>query len=718
MKTKQKPNIVKKIEQLLALELTETTAYPDLLTGLMAFKKNLSKYAVEEGKLVGLNLAETGLTDGLWQEIIELLKAGEVRLQALNVNGNQLKDFLPPPGLDDLERLDIEDNPLENPPPELVSQGAAAVIDFFRKQAEQGTDAIYEAKLLLLGQGSAGKTSLCRKLLDTNNPLPGEGDSTRGIDVHALHFPLKNGRQFRMNIWDFGGQAIYHATHQFFLNKRSLYILLDDTRKDDRSAHDPAFRYWLQVCELLGDGSPLLIVQNEKGNRSKELDMASIKGRFDFVTGSLAVNLADCRGLGEVREEIEHLISRLPHVGTPLPRQWAVVREEIEKLSQAKEYITEDEWLERCGKHGVDVKEAQQLSQYFHDIGVFLHFQDEDLLRRTVILKKEWATNAAYRVLDDEMVKQQLRGRFREEDLRRIWHEAHYQRRSVELRALMEKFELCYEILDSKPRQWLVPQLLPPSQPRYEWSVKDNLSLRYRYDFMPKGLLSRIVVRLHHFVTRPDLAWQRGALLERLGTKAEIMELEKDMIRIRVQGDDPFLRKELRSIIAEEFDRLHGTFEKLHVEKLVPCKCSSCATAVEPNFYEYSDLDTRRKKNKTTVECRISYDDVEVVSLLEGIGRVEDGPRVSKSEIRERLTTHQIRVARSPIEQHIANNNMTGALELLRTLLPETTEMLILENQWNQLRQDENAGLLSYEKTTIRRNQIIKALLDLSKKTK
>ena len=28
-------------------------------------------------------------------------------------------------------------------------------------------------------------------------------------------------------VWDFGGQQIYHATHQFFLTKSSLYVLVE-----------------------------------------------------------------------------------------------------------------------------------------------------------------------------------------------------------------------------------------------------------------------------------------------------------------------------------------------------------------------------------------------------------------------------------------------------------------------------------------------------------
>ena len=77
-----------------------------------------------------------------------------------------------------------------------------------------------------------------------------------------------------MNVWDFGGQQIYHATHQFFLTRSSLYVLLDDTRKDHKSANDEGFKYWLEAIELLSDRSPVLIFQNEKGGRSKIIDEA------------------------------------------------------------------------------------------------------------------------------------------------------------------------------------------------------------------------------------------------------------------------------------------------------------------------------------------------------------------------------------------------------------------------------------------------------------
>nr|WP_225894080.1 hypothetical protein [Atlanticothrix silvestris] len=72
-------------------------------------------------------------------------------------------------------------------------------------------------------------------------------------------FTQPNGEDFRVNIWDFGGQEIYHQTHQFFLSKRSLYALVADTRKENTD-----FYWWLNVVELLSDNSPVIIIKNEQ----------------------------------------------------------------------------------------------------------------------------------------------------------------------------------------------------------------------------------------------------------------------------------------------------------------------------------------------------------------------------------------------------------------------------------------------------------------------
>jgi GTPase SAR1 family protein len=54
--------------------------------------------------------------------------------------------------------------------------------------------------MLILGEGGTGKTSLLRRLYQPEQTLPGEKDTTKGIDIHRQEFDLPGGRRFRLNV--------------------------------------------------------------------------------------------------------------------------------------------------------------------------------------------------------------------------------------------------------------------------------------------------------------------------------------------------------------------------------------------------------------------------------------------------------------------------------------------------------------------------------------
>ena len=205
---------------------------------------------------------------------------------------------------------------------------------------------------------------------------------------------------------------------------------------------------------------------------------------------------------------------------------------EIEDLALKESYINQTDYFKIYKKHiqPFDRKEALLLSRYLHDLGVFLHFQDDELLCKTVILKNNWATEAVFKVLDDEIVKKKF-GRFTNKDCERIWSASEYADKHPELRALMEKFELCYLLPDSKPKEWLAPQMLPPSKPEEltNWEKPGDLVLRYAYDFLPKGLVNRLMVRQHRYVKNPKLSWQNGVLFEKMTPNCWFKLASKEM---------------------------------------------------------------------------------------------------------------------------------------------------------------------------------------------
>lgn len=135
-------------------------------------------------------------------ESIGLLRS----LTSLNLRTNRLIDLPESFSQLILTELNLNENPqLKIPPQEVIIGGVEAIQEYFRQLREEGEDYLYEAKLLIVGEGGAGKTSLAKKIVDLNYKLKDE-TSTQGVDVIHWSFPISEDRVFRVNIWDFGGQ--------------------------------------------------------------------------------------------------------------------------------------------------------------------------------------------------------------------------------------------------------------------------------------------------------------------------------------------------------------------------------------------------------------------------------------------------------------------------------------------------------------------------------
>ena len=522
--------------------------------------------------------------------------------------------------------LYVKDCPLSHPSQEIVQQGQEAILNYFLEIEAQGVDRLFEAKLLILGKGSAGKTSLLRRMFLPEMDLPTEDETTRGIDIHRHEFLTSDGdnkRTFRLNTWDFGGQQIYHATHQFFLTKRSLYVLVDDTRSDNKSILDEGFKFWLEVVETLSESSPLLIFQNEKGGRSKKIDEAGIKGRFPNVRDIYQGNLEHPGSADNLLQAVEYFARQLPHIGEDVPATWVSIRNDLKDLTQSQPYISLNKYFEVYKRHlEFDQDKALKLSQYLHDLGVFLHFQEPRALKRTVFLQNQWVTDAVFHILDDEEIKSN-QGRFTLADCDRLWIDQGYVDKEVELRALMIRFELCYRLPDMGEETWLVPQHLSPSKPQEldDWSNIGDLMLTYRYEFLPRGLVSRLMVRMHRFVKQPNLCWSSGALFEHNETQVLVETAARgNEIVLRSRGPE---KKSLLSVIASDLDAINDSFQGLKdkVGKWVLCNCNTCVKLPEPAMFAQKQLMDRKQRGKATIECPQppDYLDVSVLDLLDGM---------------------------------------------------------------------------------------------------
>lgn len=642
--------------QTLYLNGNQLTAVPDALAQLV----NLQELYLTSNQLKSLpdalaQLVNLQTLDLIFNQLTNLPDSF-VHLRSLHtlyLSRNRLMAV--PPWMLDLPQLTtlyLDSNPIKTPPPELLKLEWNTPVDLkkvraYYRQTAAGIDHLFEAKLLIVGEPGAGKTTLTRKLLNPQAPAAQSADTTEGVDVHTWQFtysppPKPNAPtnqtiplQFRVNVWDFGGQAIYYATHQFFLTRRSLYVVVADAREQKTD-----FYHWLDSIEHLSNGSPVLIFNNEKENRQWTVNERQLRAQFSNLKEELfAFNLLqDERSLERLRRAIQYHITHLPHVGDALPRTWTDVRYALE--ADPRPHISLEHYFDLCGQYGFTRREDKlQLSSYLHDLGVILHFQDlqdDPLLKKMVILKPEWGTDAVYRVLDNELVQRNL-GQFSRADLSQIWHEEKYADMHDELLALMMKFQLCYQIPD-QPGHYIAPQLLSEQHPPYDWPNENNLTLRYKYEeFMPRGLLTRFIVAMHEHIMEQHLVWRTGIVLEKNGACAEVVEhYSRREIRIRVIGR---YKRDLLTIIIHELDKLHRPFHQLKYDHLIPCNCDSCQERREPHFYRMEDLKIRLEHGKQNIECNHPpFHTVNIWNLIDGVGSWVTPPE-KRAELLAQITS-------------------------------------------------------------------------------
>jgi small GTP-binding protein len=661
-----------------------------------------------------INLQFLHLSFNLITEIPETISR-LINLKSLDLMYNQIKEI--PQNISqspNLSVLSLLGNPITNLPLEVVEQGIEAIRTYFQQIENEGVDYLYEAKLMIIGEGGAGKTSLANKIINPDYQLC-EEDSTKGIEVLHWSFPRSDGNQFNVNIWDFGGQEIYHSTHQYFLTKRSIYLLVADTRKEDTD-----FYYWLNVVELLSDNSPILIIKNEKQDRQKEINVNQLRGEFGNLKDVIATNLATNRGLDKILIEVQHQLNQLPHIGQTLPKTWVKVRQALE--NDPRNYISLDEYLQICKDSGIKEREnALQLSDYLHDLGICLHFQNNEIspLYQTVILKPKWGTDAAYAVLDNPEVIRNF-GRFSNKELAQIWSADEYTGMYSSLLELMKKFQLCYEIPQSKGI-YIAPQLLTEQHPEYDWDESENLILRYFYDFMPKSLVCQFIVAMHESIEVQNV-WRSGVIIhkrEYANTRAEIIEnYGKREIKIRVSGKN---KRDLLTVVTHVLDKIHNSYKRLvnKYQKLIPCICKTCKGSQDPHFYKLADLNRRYENRVSTVQCEISYENVNILSLIDYVGEnsnlyARDGDRQKNQPLSINVVRGDKvmgdKVGRDKIGTQINNSsNLAQSAKEIKELLDQLSELYNPNTEKGQnLIKDEAVKVIKNDSTL--QQKIVNAL--------
>lgn len=400
-------------------------------------------------------------------------------------------------------------------------QGAKAAIAWLHANRQTGSRPLNEAKLILVGDGGAGKTSLCNRVVF--NTYSEQQASTLGVHQQAWYVGA-----IRTNIWDFGGQEIQLSAHKFFMTERSLYVLVLDGRKEEEP------EYWLEHIRSLGGDSPIMVVRNKiDQNPGGNLAEKQLRDRYPAICGFYALSCRSGGGIEDFTAALKAQISTLELVAKPFPNSWFTIKEQLEaQTSAGKNWISYRTFKFICEEaEESDAENQKALIQYLNDLGAICYFDDESL-KHLQILNPLWLTDGVYKLLTSHITAQ-LKGQLSIDNFPQILapvdkddfrYEAEHYRY---LLALMKKFELCYT-QDNKAI--LIPAALQadpklPSYKEYREQASAHYYLAYK-DSLPVGIIHRLIVRMLNskvYEAEDNDFWNAGIRLKNRRSSARVM---------------------------------------------------------------------------------------------------------------------------------------------------------------------------------------------------
>jgi internalin A len=573
--------------------------------------------------------------------------------------------------LKSLEKLYLHGNNALNLPAEVLgvhwqesldkeAANPAEILDYYFRVRGGGRRPLNEAKLILLGRGAVGKTSLVNRLIHNKFKL-GE-EKTEGIRITEWPLRLNGQEDVRLNVWDFGGQEIMHATHQFFLTQRSLYLLVLNGRE---GGEDADAEYWLKLIESFGDESPVIVVLNKIKEHAFDLNRRGLQQKYPFIRHFVKTDCADATGLAELRKVIERETDALEHLRDAFPASWFQIKDQLPKLQ--KNYLSFDQYRDVCTKYGEKDSAAQELlAVYLHRLGIALNYKDDARLQDTHVLNPRWVTDGIYKVLNSGKLEKQ-KGEIRLNELREILDAGAYPVNMHRfLFDLMKKFDLCF-VFPNDDTHYLIPELLDKQEPEAtaEFEPEQCLNFQYHYPVLPEGLLPRFIVRTHA-LSEKQPRWRTGVILTFEGNRALVKaDVQDKKVFISVSGTASG-RRRLLAVIRSEFERIHRDIRNLQPQGMVP-------VPGHPNsVVPYKNLEVMERRGVLSFTMVVGNDviDLSVQGLLNGVDL--EGTRRKEHKMGEQTQAARLFYSYSHKDESLRNELETHLKLLQRQGLIET----------------------------------------------
>ncbi|KAF2362731.1 Ankyrin repeat [Trinorchestia longiramus] len=511
---------------------------------------------VPKGRLVFPSLSMLDVSNNCLSEL-PLTLHHLTNLAVLNISGNPEIQELPPEMglLSRMWNLNTRGCSLQEPLKSMIESKKYKTMDVigYLKSILEDARPYARMKLMVVGVAGIGKTSLLEQLRQegtgsyrkkpvehwaarmgnrniSTRTSRGGNMSTVGVDIgdwtyekkvrgHSSHGPVV----FRT--WDFGGQKEYYATHQYFLSKRSLYLVVWKITDGERAIDQ--ILQWLVNIQARAPNSAVLIVgthydlvrQKFPPSWSEDLQQL-IRERFINVIDADKLGLPRVLDTIEVSCKSRHNVKLLCNLiydtvfslkspGSKerlleqrIPATYLALEDVVAHLalerrlsgrdpvltSERYQAMVSAELTSRGLKPFRDTAELNQATSFLHENGVLLHY-DDATLKELYFLDPQWLCDMlAHVVTIREINPFAKNGVMKLDDLKHVFKSsscAPVDAKSY-IVSLLNKFEVA---LTWDNRTLLIPSLLPSLEQL--WTAPGGTDIRVKIPLRCRGWAAR-----------------------------------------------------------------------------------------------------------------------------------------------------------------------------------------------------------------------------------
>ena len=445
-----------------------------------------------------------------------------------------------------------------NDPPRSVRVTTADCIRYLNSRLRNARG-YYHMKMMLVGKQAMGKSTIVARLHNKDRG----NESTVGVDVSEWKYaPAYNKKTFHFSIWDFAGQEEYYATHQCYLSKRSLYLLVWNVTEGDAGVAD--LKPWLNNISVRAPDSCVIIVGtfldqvSEEDRQSGKIDglLSKVEEltrqyRHLVVTNITVVGLKGrMENVAKLKNYIynaaaEYKIKNQYVMGHKIPSSYHVLDNKLSTIHR----------LVKDGKHEpimhaaefqsmvrdlnlVDIQDDDELhtaTHFLHEVGALLHYDDrKHNLDDLYFVDPCWLCDLMSTVVTVQQrnpyVKQ---GILRSKNIPLLFKDKRFPNKYFnQYLTLLSRFEIALP-LDKDHKRILIPSMLPEKRP--DIVAEQHLDDKSCYK---RFILFRSTITQGQCFRRPTPPGLWSRLLSRImNTVKEVKNILSEHVPIEEESD-------------------------------------------------------------------------------------------------------------------------------------------------------------------------------------